>query len=93
LSLIEDFALNDAELQGNYDVYDACSGKSKACSVLLTLSNVEILKEYDDECTTAAEMYSCGRKGSPVTMTNLVNSLKGDATIVTKCILEGAYGL
>jgi hypothetical protein len=38
--------------------------------------------EYDDECVTAAETYSCGREKEPGIVDVIFNSEKGNATIV-----------
>jgi hypothetical protein len=38
--------------------------------------------EYDDECVTAAEMYSCGREKEPGLVDIMLNSEKGNATVV-----------
>jgi hypothetical protein len=38
--------------------------------------------EYDDECVTAAETYSCGRKKEPGIVDIIFNSEKGNTTIV-----------
>jgi hypothetical protein len=38
--------------------------------------------EYDDECVTASEMYSCGREKEPGLVDIMFNSGKGNATLV-----------
>jgi hypothetical protein len=40
--------------------------------------------EYDDECVTASEIYSCGRDREPGIVDAIFNSEKGNATVVSK---------
>lgn len=36
----------------------------------------------DDECVTAAEIYSCGREKEPNIVDSIFNTEKGNATVV-----------
>jgi hypothetical protein len=38
--------------------------------------------EYDDECVTASEIYSCGREKEPDYVNSIFNTEKGNTTVV-----------
>jgi hypothetical protein len=44
--------------------------------------------EYDDECVTASEMYSCGREKEPTIVNAIFNTEKGNATVVCAIIVK-----
>jgi len=45
--------------------------------------------EYDDECVTASEIYSCGREKEPTIVNAIFNTEKGNATVV--CNMSDTY--
>jgi len=47
-----------------------------------TSFNIIIIKEMDDGCTTAAEMYACGKEKEPAIVDAILGSSKGNATVV-----------
>jgi hypothetical protein len=90
LRMIEEAADDDpVEIQNGFNAYDECSGKSRKdifhkyiyAEQILTFQHTA---EFDDECVTAAEMYSCGREKEPGLVDIMVNSEKGNATVVRK---------
>jgi len=88
LRMIEDAANEDpVQIQKGFTAYDECSNISKIfrnlCCVklLIQLRNIFCI-EYDDECVTAAETYSCGREKEPGIVDLIFNTEKGNATIV-----------
>lgn len=44
--------------------------------------NPRYFLENDDECVTAAEVYSCGRQKEPLIVDAIFNTEKGNSTIV-----------
>jgi hypothetical protein len=49
---------------------------------LKRLKTAKLYVEFDDECVTASEMYSCGREKEPGLVDIMFNSGKGNATVV-----------
>jgi len=84
--MAENLATTNDELQSQFDVYDTCSSKS-TWTFLMSIEFITNNSGYDDECVTAAELYGCGRQNSPVTATSIVNSLKGDAAVVSLLLI------
>jgi hypothetical protein len=88
LRMIEDAANDDpVQIQRGFTAYDDCSTirkiyllESRALKIKSTF--IIMCIEYDDECVTAAETYSCGRKKEPVIVDVIFNREKGNATIV-----------
>jgi hypothetical protein len=95
LRMIEDAADNDpVELQSGFTAYDDCSSISTIEEKIITkiVSILVILLyflfslsfvENDDECVTASEVYSCGREREPIIVNAILNSEKGNATVVS----------
>jgi hypothetical protein len=49
-------------------------------------------KEYDDECVTASEIYSCGREKEPGIVDVIFNTEKGNSTIVSiLCVCDPTF--
>jgi hypothetical protein len=42
----------------------------------------EIFTGHDDECVTAAEIYSCGRQKEPTVVDAIFSTEKGNGTVV-----------
>ena len=83
LRMIEEAANDDpVELQNGFTAYDGYSGKSKWCYIFFELKFCNFHVEYDDECVTASEMYSCGREKEPGLVDIMFNAGKGNATLV-----------
>jgi len=84
--MIEEAANDDpVEIQNGFNAYDECSSISRERLSLFLMDNNEMMHhcvEYDDECVTAAEMYSCGREKEPGLVDIMLNSEKGNATVV-----------
>jgi hypothetical protein len=49
---------------------------------------VRVYIEFDDECVTASEMYSCGREKEPGLVDIMFNSEKGNATFVRNMFIN-----
>jgi hypothetical protein len=82
LRMIEEAANDDpVELQNGFTAYDGCSGKRKLHFYNSKIFNFRRV-EYDDECVTASEMYSCGREKEPGLVDIMFKSGKGNATLV-----------
>jgi len=93
LKMIEEAALNDeVKLQTGFEAYDACSSKSINFYFWFE-PRIIIIKEMDDECTTAAEMYACGKEKEPAIVDAIFGSSKGNATVVCVLLLLRKYGL
>jgi hypothetical protein len=86
LKMIEEAADADpVELQNGFNAYDDCSVKSK--KFIFHYLNIDeyvilISLEYDDECVTASEIYSCGRDKEPGIVDVIFNTEKGNTTVV-----------
>jgi hypothetical protein len=85
--MIEDAANDDpVQLQKGFTAYDYCSAISiifiRTLEVAyILLGNFIACIEYDDECVTASETYSCGRQKEPGIVDVIFNTEKGNATI------------
>jgi hypothetical protein len=53
----------------------------KSYFIIYKLINL-ISPEYDDECVTASEIYSCGRDKEPGIVDVIFNTEKGNTTVV-----------
>ena len=90
LRMIDEAANDDpVEMQKGFKAYDGCSGQSKltllSCGYIFNQIHLLCLQlEFDDECVTASEMYSCGREKEPGLVNAIFNSEKGNATMVRK---------
>jgi hypothetical protein len=89
LRMIEDAANEDpVQIQKGFTSYDECSNISKIfLNMLCKELRIKFCIEYDDECVTAAETYSCGREKEPGIVDLIFNTEKGNATIVQNALL------
>ena len=87
LRMIEDAANDDpVQLQNGFTAYDDCSTISKTkpsnSQSNFIIGECYLLIEYDDDCVTASETYSCGREKEPGIVDVIFNTEKGNSTFV-----------
>jgi hypothetical protein len=83
--MIEEVSIGDPVLmQQGFNAYDDCSTKSKnrAAMKIMPLSHIIQISELDDECDTAAEIYSCGRQKEPLIVDAIISTNKGNGSVV-----------
>jgi hypothetical protein len=85
--MIEEVSIGDPVLmQQGFNAYDDCSTKSKnrVAMKIMPLSHMIRItfSELDDECDTAAEIYSCGRQKEPLIVDAIISTGKGNGSVV-----------